>query len=846
MLRSNIRGSLGLSSHAEQMPEEINELSVALPEPEPNNISLLPPADVPSSPIITPSSEGTSFVTARSKNTALSPQQLSPFDEIDYNVLNTTIPPIDTIRDQTKTLVEDEDDAISVATVKPEKRLPTLPPTPGLALPTIALSSETAKSLPPIVKKKLKQKRRRTRNKTLKWKKAGTLFVPSTQPIQSERSTAMSAVLKRGLVICMRKVTDRIGSEPTRYRASKESKFDLLAENWTQVELVLTRSCITTYSFSTYFWPNHRLEHRIYFQGPNKPRDLELFLFSPLDYTFGLRFSSMAGKTPTTVSMMFKANTFLQCQEWYTQLYKVLPKGAKRPFPSYCEVYIPAMNLTLNLPLEETQGCYDITLADIKEAVMTVVEESGYDGKLFCLDDDEIGVCWATEERVEWVYWTASPANPDKRIDLAVCPQSIEQTHRLELRAIEHTPDHIILDQNDILNEPCPMEGFLVCASDFFGLTAKVTGKMYYFASFDQYLVYIPSTKATKPHTENIVNHESLGEHVWFISPYTSKAKSQSEMEEIKRRMRLLSEAKGLIDLTEVSYVKRHFIEEHDDIGYESHISHEPLLGGSRLLLRKNLPCILEFVMENGLQIQFQTYSQHTCDIWVNHLSQLIIYWKAQKEARRTIHLNDHFGDLVCSEKERSENHMRGREIRIADTRIWSYCLYERCHDVVKTGILYYKPHHRETFSQKIFILSANGWLLFFDVFNRNSTKKSGNHERKGAMDIAGSYFFSGVDSSKTKKGSNSNEENTVKVYSDGLTTDDDQLTRIFSIWKPTLRRYFSPKRQRLRVYRQDQQLTSKGETVTFLAESRQEKEEWICALNSVAEHLQSYVTKHN
>lgn len=165
-------------------------------------------------------------------------------------MLNTTIPPIDTIRDQTKTLVEDEDDATSVATVKPEKRLPTLPPTPGLAPPTIALSSETAKSLPPIVKKKPKQKRRRTRNKTLKWKKAGTLFVPSAQPIQGERSTAMSAVLKRGLVICMRKVTDRIGSEPTRYKASKESKFDLLAENWTQVELVLTRSCITTYSFS--------------------------------------------------------------------------------------------------------------------------------------------------------------------------------------------------------------------------------------------------------------------------------------------------------------------------------------------------------------------------------------------------------------------------------------------------------------------------------------------------------------------------------------------------------------------------------------------------------------------
>jgi hypothetical protein len=129
---------------------------------------------------------------------------------------------------------------------------------------------------------------------------------------------------------------------------------------------------------------------------------------------------------------------------------------------------------------------------------------------------------------------------------------------------------------------------------------------------------------------------------------------------------------------------------------------------------------------------------------------------------------------------------------------------------------------------------------LFYDVYNRNSTKKSCNHERKGTLDIAGSYFYSGVDCSKKKKGSNQDNliKKSARIYRNGLSTDDDTLSCIFSIWKPKLRRYFSTQRQRLRVYHRDQRLNPNGSTWTFLAPSRREKEEWVCALNTVTEHM--------
>lgn len=139
-----------------------------------------------------------------------------------------------------------------------------------------------------------------------------------------------------------------------------------------------------------------------------------------------------------------------------------------------------------------------------------------------------------------------------------------------------------------------------------------------------------------------------------------------------------------------------------------------------------------------------------------------------------------------------------------------------------------------------MFVLTSNGWILFYDVYNRNSTKKSCNHERKGALDIAGCYVYSGVNYSKRKKGSNREDllKKAARIYRNGLSTDDSTLSCMFSIWKPKLRRYFSVQRQRLRVYRHDQRLNPNGSTWAFLAPSRREKEEWVCALNAITEHL--------
>ena len=145
-----------------------------------------------------------------------------------------------------------------------------------------------------------------------------------------------------------------------------------------------------------------------------------------------------------------------------------------------------------------------------------------------------------------------------------------------------------------------------------------------------------------------------------------------------------------------------------------------------------------------------------------------------------------------------------------------------------------------------MFILTSSGWLLFYDVYNRDASKPRCDHRKKNVLDIAGCYIYSGLDDSKKHKGSNRDDllRKSARIYKNGLSTDDDSLSCIFSIWKPKLRRYFSTRKHRLSVYHHDKRINSNGETWSFLAPSRRAKEEWVYTLNTVIEHMIRSETK--
>lgn len=72
------------------------------------------------------------------------------------------------------------------------------------------------------------------------------------------------------------------------------------------------------------------------------------------------------------------------------------------------------------------------------------------------------------------------------------------------------------------------------------------------------------------------------------------------------------------------------------------------------------------------------------------------MYWKARKEAEKDAHTHDRFSNNNNSSTDTEDTLIKDNgqidtkkgcvhrhQEMIADTRIWSYCLYEQCRDVV-------------------------------------------------------------------------------------------------------------------------------------------------------------------
>ncbi|KAI9496222.1 hypothetical protein BDB00DRAFT_137271 [Zychaea mexicana] len=365
-----------------------------------------------------------------------------------------------------------------------------------------------------------------------------------------------------------------------------------------------------------------------------------------------------------------------------------------------------------------------------------------------------------------------------------------------------------------------------------------------------------------------------------MLSPFTAKAMDSSiangtttatatSDHEIERRMHLVTEASRVIDLTEISHVQRSFASSDDDDDDDHDDDENYHLGRNSIffdvdstnslttsLLRQQhqqngdsdnvTPVrrsgtrpqnpVLEIIMQNGIVIKMKADSCEACDAWVHHLANLIVYWRAYKEARLNVNAQHDFGDVFEEEFRYGITHKeKGSEFNKlpqVDTRIWSICCFEQCRDIVKTGVMYFQPRSRGTFSQKIFVLTANGWLIYYNIYDRAAVTcqplLAAVHDRKDAVDISSCYVYSSLSPRRP-----------ARIFPDGIAAADVKDDSLFSLWKPQTRRVFSPSRQRITVYKHNRKFfQEEGETWQFLAKNRHEKEEWVWAFNVVIERL--------
>ncbi|KAL0080374.1 hypothetical protein J3Q64DRAFT_1246551 [Phycomyces blakesleeanus] len=660
----------------------------------------------------TPSSSHDSFFTAYSEAVSTFEKHSeieNSDDEIDFDILRNNPEPLNSPHASSISASS----ALSIPTIRP-------PPTSQIALvdeemePSIPepLSQERLSVQPQLKKKRSLVDRLTIAPKKLLWHKAGGVFVPTMPEVPANRNPAQfpGQPIKHGVMLCMKTVSYKNGSEPTRYRATKEARLGMFKGNWRQLETVLTSDGITTYSNSLLHWPKRYEEYKIGFSDKDRPPKLRLSLVSPLDYTFCLRYESKSDGEYSSVT--FRARTLTLCQEWYMAIYCLLPEVCKTACPLFCEVYVPEIDIRIHLPLILDENrlvpCYDITAENVKDVLLAMIHEDQAWANSINeqLGGGMFGLCWTRKDRAEWIYWKNNVDN-DSRRDVVICPQSIEKTHQLELRRVEHTPHDVILAGDMSLKEPQPIEGFLTRLTDYYGREIKnrqLIRRRYYISSFDQYLFYTKPNKVTVADPKCFVNDREVVltkkpcPYIGLISPY-GELGSDLEANERKRRMQLMDLASGLIDLTEVAYVRRAFsadftqsgISESGSFGATSTTpvlhriqSDQPIYPPKR---RDDDIGYLEIVMNSGVIIKYEAFSNETCDAWVHQLAKLIVYWKALKEAERDVHARNNFYNGLNHHMQLAleENPVQLPKDKncLVDTRIWSLCAFEQCRDVM-------------------------------------------------------------------------------------------------------------------------------------------------------------------
>jgi hypothetical protein len=398
-------------------------------------------------------------------------------------------------------------------------------------------------------------------------------------------------------------------------------------------------------------------------------------LYSSLDKTLVIWVPWKAG----TRIYILRTRSYASAVEWYSFIRSSL--GWKRP--SNLEIYVPdlSINLSIEDPFEEFEATRDAALSgEVGNAAIlkTMEAENAVAGVIIqrCMEmlknfpewadvletwlcHEKMGLAWKRYDRLEWVHG----ANEQRMYGTI----AMQKTHDLELRPKQHYPTTISITGEPPMEEPPPLEGFLVRLTSQKGQVRRF-GKMFfkrlYFSTHDQYLCYCrpalasppppPTLNVTKdlkiPSAQQIINSTPA---IFSVNPYplsegqiywlrhgSSQDKQRHDLEaykEAERKVQTMLTAEGYINLSHVIRVRnvqRGVTPADENVGEGPAVDFHQSVPDSRHDDGKTSQFddhkTFELVLKNGLVIRLQAYNKVTKKEWMSGLDKLIRYWKSR------------------------------------------------------------------------------------------------------------------------------------------------------------------------------------------------------------------------
>lgn len=526
-------------------------------------------------------------------------------------------------------------------------------------------------------------------------------------------------------------------------------------------------------------------------------------LYSALDKTLCV-WTILKGRT--TIYYL-RAPSTAAAVEWYTFLRGVL--GHKRA--ETLQVNIPDLSVSLRIDdpfrtLEQSKILEEAGDGDDEALARAVDDEKGVAGAIVarCVDmlkhssewqdvlkawaqDDRIGLAWKRYDRLEWVYGAV-----EQRMYGTI---AMQRTHDLELRPKDHYPLRTKLANGPSIEEPPPVEGFLIRLTSQKGKEqrlGKMLFKRLYFTSQNQYLLFLRPAKATPPpppklplpgNSDSVPSAKFLSTQVplaYQVEPYPLEGRNiawlnrevSRPVEEVQGRDKeaaaeasrntgMMLGCDGFINLCNVQFVRNFFngatpvdenLETGDDVDFHVHVPDTRQDDGDTNEVDEDR--VLELVMKNGLVVRLQAFNKAARDEWIKRLKQLVNYWTQRKKADMDLYKStreQNLRELGIDERAEAVVGQFAYKWEVgqsfASPTLYNLCGIAGCRTIHLSGVLFRKPRKHTTFERCHVILSHGHLIIFQDTLRKRTGKKLGHihHERIASIDLKGCYLYSGL-----------------------------------------------------------------------------------------------------
>lgn len=549
--------------------------------------------------------------------------------------------------------------------------------------------------------------------------------------------------------------------------------------------------------------------------------------------------------------------------EWYTFLRSAL--GWKRA--QTLSINVPDLSVSLRLDdpfrtLEASQLLADAAAGNDEALAKAVNEETGVAGAIVarCVDmlkqspewDDvlkawaghgRIGLAWKRYDRLEWVHGAV-----EQRMYGTI---AMQRTHDLELRPKNHYPSTTKTRKGDMLEEPAPVEGFLVRLTSQKGQErrmGKMLFKRLYFTSQNQYLLFLRPARATPPAPPKLANQQNgsvpsskqLADQLpltYDIEPYPLEGKQISWMDtqrtpasrqkdydasaeaEGERNVNMLLSCDGFINMSDIKRVRkmhRGAVPADENLEYGSDVEFDVSdedAGHDRrqddgTTTEVDDDRTFELFMKNGLIVRLQAYNKAAKKEWMHRLTLLVRYWKHRAKADMDLYKSVRQQNLEALQIDERAEAMVGSfahkwEVSqsFASPTLYNMCGIAQCRTIHLSGLLFRKPRRHTTFTRCHVILSHGHLLVFQDTLRKRSGKKLVHihHERIASIDLKGCYIYSGLLTENDLLYQNRTFDSNMpghhalpRLYlEDGWTSTDEDAMTTFVIWHAKSKSWF-------------------------------------------------------